>query len=84
MRQAIHTRLDIEDDGLVAAKELARRQGVSADQVVSRLLRSALTGEAPAQRSGVAVVAGFRPFAASDQQLVSYEQIDPLRDLEGI
>jgi hypothetical protein len=28
---------------------------------------SALTGEAPAQASGAAVVAGFRPFAASDQ-----------------
>ena len=78
------TTLDIEADGLAAAKELARRQGVSADQVVSRLLRSALTGEAPAQRSGAAVVAGFLPFAASDQQLVSNEQIDKLRDREGI
>jgi hypothetical protein len=29
-------------------------------------------------------VAGFRPFAASDQQLVSNEHIDQLRDLEGI
>jgi len=47
-------------------------------------LRSALTGEAPAQRSGAAVVAGFLPYAARDQQLVSNEQIDPLRDLEGI
>jgi hypothetical protein len=28
-------------------------------------------------------LAGFRPFAASDQQLVSNEQIDQLRDLEG-
>jgi len=47
-------------------------------------LRSALTGEAPAQRSGAAVVAGFRPFAASDQRLVSNEEIDKLRDLEGL
>jgi hypothetical protein len=52
--------------------------------VVSSLLRSALTGEAPAQRSGAAVVAGFRPFAANNQRLVSNEQIDQLRDLEGI
>jgi len=80
----MRTTLDIEDDVLAAAKELARRQGVSAGQVVSRLLRSALTGEAPAQRSDAAVVAGFRPFAASDQQLVSIEQINKLRDLEGI
>ncbi len=80
----MRTTLDIEDDVLTAAKELARRQGISAGQVVSRLLRAALTGEAPTQRSGVAVVAGFRPFAASDQHLVSNEQIDQLRDLEGI
>jgi hypothetical protein len=52
--------------------------------VVSKLLRSALTGATPAQRPDVAVVAGFRPFEASDQQLVSNEQIDQLRDLEGI
>ena len=67
----MRTTLDIEDDVLTAAKELARRQGISAGQVVSRLLRSALTGEAPAQRSGDAVVAGFRPFSARDQHLVS-------------
>ncbi|MCX5954804.1 MAG: hypothetical protein NTZ40_15250 [Cyanobacteria bacterium] len=53
-------------------------------QGARRLLRYALTGEAPARRPGAAVVAGFRPFAASDQQLVSNEQIDQLRDLEGI
>jgi hypothetical protein len=47
-------------------------------------LRSAITGEASAQRSGAAVVAGFRPFVASNQQLVSNELIDQLRDLEGI
>ena len=79
----MRTTLDIEDDVLTAAKELAHRQGVSAGQVVSKLLRSALTGEASAQRPGAAVVAGFRPFAASNQQLVSNEQIDQLRDLEG-
>ena len=47
-------------------------------------MRSALTCEASAQRSGAAVVAGFRPFAARDQHLVSNEEIDKLRDLEGI
>lgn len=80
----MRTTLDIEDDVLAAAKELARRQGVSAGQVVSKLLRSALSGEPPSQRSGAAVVAGFRPFAASDQRLVSNEEIDKLRDFEGL
>ena len=67
----MRTPLDIEADVLATAKELAHRQGVSAGKVVSSLLRSALPGKAPAQRSGAAVVAGFRPFAASDQQFVS-------------
>jgi hypothetical protein len=80
----MRTMLDIEADALAAAKELAHRQGASAGKVVSSLLRSALTGKTPAQPYGAAVVAGFRPFAASDQQLVSNEQIDQLRDLEGI
>ncbi len=79
----MRTTLDIEDDVLAAAKELARRQGVSTGQVVSKLLRFALTGDASAQRPGAAIVAEFRPFAASNQQLVSNEQIDQLRDLEG-
>jgi hypothetical protein len=35
-------------------------------------------------RSDAAVVAGFRPFAANNQHLVSNEEIDQLRDLEGI
>ena len=80
----MRTTLDVEDDVLTAAKELACRQGVSAGQVFSKLLRSALTGEASAQCPGAAVVAGFSPFAASNQRLVSNEQIDQLRDLEGI
>jgi hypothetical protein len=69
----MRTTLDIEDDVLAAAKELAHRQGISAGQVVSRLLCSALTGEGR-----------FRPIAAHNQRLVSNEQIDQLRDLEGL
>ena len=41
----MRTTLDIGDDVLAAAKELARRQGTSAGQVVSRLLRLALSGD---------------------------------------
>jgi hypothetical protein len=80
----MRTTLDIGADVLAAAKELAQRQGVSAGTVVSNLLRTALTEAAPTLLPGAALVAGFRPFAASDQQLVSNEQIDQLRDLEGL
>jgi len=83
----MRTTLDIEDDVLAAAKELARRQGTSAGRMVSRLLRAALAGEPQEAQAGEtkrAGVAGFRPFAAADQKLVTNEQIDQLRDREGL
>ena len=80
----MRTTLDIEDDVLAAAKELARRQGMSAGQVVSRLLRVALSGEADRADAGSVLVAGFRPFGAADSKLVTNEQIDQLRDQDGL
>ena len=40
----MRTTIDIEDDVLAAAKELARLQNVSTGQIVSKLLRTALVG----------------------------------------
>jgi hypothetical protein len=83
----MRTTLDIDDDVLAAAKELARRQGTSAGQMVSRLLRAALNGSAsmglPAGESGHSL-AGFRPFAAQAGRVVCNEQIDQLRDEAGL
>ena len=76
--------LDIEDDVLAAAKELARRQGTSAGQVVSRLLRVALPGEGDRADAGSVLVAGFRRFGAANPKLVTNEQIDQLRDQDGL
>jgi hypothetical protein len=42
--KALRTTLDIDDDLLAAAKELARREHSSAGKIVSRLLRDSLTG----------------------------------------
>jgi hypothetical protein len=78
--------MDIDDDLLAAAKEIARREHSSAGQVVSRLLRSALTGASPAamkQSDPVIAVGGFRPFASRGKP-VTNEHIDRLRDDEGI
>jgi hypothetical protein len=79
----MRTTLDIADDVLAAAKDLARSQGRSAGEVISALARQALTGtraatdvaEPPSQY-------GFRPFAAGDA-VVSNELIDELRDRDG-
>ncbi|OGT01774.1 MAG: hypothetical protein A2Z65_00995 [Gallionellales bacterium RIFCSPLOWO2_02_58_13] len=78
----MRTTIDIEDDVLAAVKELARSQNVSAGNIVSRLMREALSGHQQAQISGK-TAAGFRPFPARGT-LVTNEQINGLRDQEGI
>lgn len=83
----MRTTLDIEDDVLAAAKELARRQGTSAGQMVSRLLRAALSGSAsmaPSSAGPPPEVGGFRPFPAPAGQVVNNGQIDQLRDEAGL
>lgn len=77
----MRTTLDIDDDVLHAAKERARRERKTAGQVVSELLRQALT--APAASGGRVAepspLYGFQPFASTGH-LVTNEQIDHLRD----
>jgi hypothetical protein len=53
----MRTTLDIQDDVLQAAKELAALQGKTAGQVISELARQALTpATAPKVRNGVPVL----------------------------
>jgi hypothetical protein len=82
----MRTTLDIEDDVLLAAKELARRSGSSAGQVISRLARQALTQAQASSVPGATepeAVYGFRPFPARGK-VVTNDQVDKLRDDEGI
>ena len=82
----MRTTLDIDDDLLTAAKELARREGASAGAVVSRLLRQALTGagRSSATAAQPKAVAGFLPFPAKPGVVITQEHINALRDEEGI
>jgi hypothetical protein len=83
----MRTTLDIDDDLLAAAKEIARREGRTAGEVVSRLLRQSLSGAgepAPAARSRRRGVAGFVPFAARPGVVVTDELVNRLRDQEGV
>ena len=82
----MRTTLDIDDDLIAAAKELARRERSTAGQIISRLLRQSLTGTAPApDRKGPARIAGgFRPFPAREGVVSNNEQVDRLRDSEGV
>ncbi|CDI04370.1 MAG TPA: DUF6364 family protein [Candidatus Competibacter sp.] len=84
----MRTTLDIDDDVLNAAKELARRERLSMGRMVSRLLRQGLTGHAlarpplsPQEQEQVAIT-GFQPFPAG--RLVTDEAVNRLRDAEGI
>ncbi|MEO7522305.1 MAG: antitoxin [Gemmatimonas sp.] len=77
----MRTTLDIDDDVLEAAKERARRERKTAGQVVSALLRQALTtpvSPAPATVSEPEAVYGFRPFPAGSC-LVTNALVDELR-----
>lgn len=80
----MRTTLDIEDDILVAAKELARHGKSTVGQVLSQLARQALTQPAqPTTLTSPPSNFGFRPFAPRGT-LVTNELIDTLREAEGV
>ena len=75
----MRTTLDIEEDVLFAAKDLARREKKTAGQVISELARKGLTG-APASTAGEPkAIYGFRPFP-KEGRIVSNELINKLRE----
>jgi hypothetical protein len=83
----MRTTLEIDDDILATAKELARRERSSAGSVLSRLARQALVGKetpeaAPRSRRARAV-GGFLPFE-SRGVVVSNDAVNALRDAEGV
>ena len=66
-KKAMRTTLDIDEDLLKAAKELARQRGTTAGKVVSELLRRALTLPDASAGSVAEPKAeyGFRPFGGN-------------------
>ena len=86
----IRSSFDIDDDLCSAANESARRDGITAGQMVSRLLRRSLTSpqsvEAAPARSAQTPprVAGFQPFPARPGLPTTNEQVNALRDAEGV
>jgi hypothetical protein len=83
----VRTTLDIDDDLMAVAKELARRERSSAGKVVSRLLHQSLTSTRPAAPKaprGARSVAGFDPFPARPGVVVTDEDVNALREAEGI
>lgn len=92
----MRTTLDIADDVLFAAKELARREKKSLGQIISDLARRAVSQPAAGPYDSTAKVEprapqvsdrlaayGISPLPARGG-IVSNELIDRLRDAEGI
>jgi hypothetical protein len=79
----MRTTLDIEEDVLQAAKELAAREGSTAGRVISALARRGLmapgnkTKPSPATRGGV-------PLVPSRGEVVTLDHVRDLMDREGI
>jgi len=86
----MRTTLDIADDVLFAAKEIARRERKTIGQVVSERARRAFQDDTyrtdsaqPGQVEDRLAAYGIHPLP-SRGGLVTNEQIDRLRDAEGV
>ncbi len=72
----MRTTVDIEEDVLLAAKEIARQQGTTLGRVLSDLARKSLT-----QRSTVSSKHGLPQFPIQpDAGVVTLELVNQLRD----
>ena len=73
----MRTTLDLDDDVLQTAKELASARGTTAGRVVSELLRKALTAPAPSRiRNGVPLL----PRRPATSPRPTMELVNRLRD----
>lgn len=75
----MRTTLDIEEDVLFAAKDLARREKKTAGQVISDLARKGLAGAVALTAREPKAIYGLRPFP-KEGRIVSNELIDKLRE----
>jgi hypothetical protein len=75
----MRTTLDLDEDVLQAAKELASVRGVTAGRVVSDLVRKALTptGPIPKMRNGVPLLP-----PRAGQRIMTMKLVNELRDEE--
>jgi hypothetical protein len=81
----MRTTLDIEDDVLQAAKELAQREGGTTGQVISALARRGLASPAASsKKSSKSGTRGGVPLLASRGEVVTLDHVQKLMDQEGV
>jgi hypothetical protein len=74
----VRTTVDLEEDVLLAAKEIARQRGNTVGQVLSDLARQALTQKTPVSKKHGLPLFPVQP----DAGLVTPELVSRLRDEE--
>jgi len=79
----MRTTLDIEDDVLQAAKELAQREGRTAGKVISTLARRGLAA-APIKSKQPSNSRGGVPLLPSRGEVVTLKHVQQMMDQEGI
>jgi hypothetical protein len=82
----MRTTLDIDDDVLLAAKELAAREKKTAGQVLSDLARRGIhapVAKTAAEGKGVKLRNGV-PVFASEGEVISSEHVRRIMEQEGI
>jgi hypothetical protein len=77
----VRTTLDIEDDVLQAAKELAQREGTTIGETLSKLARKGLTG---ATGSEPRVIRNGVPVLPQRDEVITLEHIQKIMDSEAI
>jgi len=78
----MRTTLDIDDEVLAVAQEMARRESKTPGQILSELARQGLLQFADKPNRDTPSAPGFRPFA-SRKGVVTNELIDQLRNETG-
>jgi hypothetical protein len=76
LEEKMRTTVDLQEDVLLAAKEMARQRGVSLGQVVSDLARQALTRQIPTSTKKGLPLFPVQPNAG----VVTLELVNHLRD----
>ena len=79
----MRTTLDIEEDVLQAAKELARQEGSTAGQIISKLARRGLTASSIRETKTLVIRNGVPVYPARGE-VVTLEHVRELMDQEGI
>ena len=80
----MRTTLDIDDDILMAAKELAKSARKTAGQIISELVRKSLTATPIYSAEETEAFFGIRPLPRRGAGIVTNELINKIREQEGI